>query len=135
MHGEAGVAGGVAALGVGQDGGGFAGGVRSEGEPGFGGQGAEDGGELGRGAAGEVDDGGEPGGQRRGGVQHVAERAGLAGQDDSEEDIRVTLQQIGAWKGGLFERSDDVCSIAYCYQSSGSVNRVPLVPSHLRRPR
>ena len=47
------------------------------------------------------------------------------------EDIRVTLH----WKGGLFERSDDVCSIAYCYQSSGSVNRVPLVPSHLRRPR
>ncbi|HWN62712.1 MAG TPA: DUF2961 domain-containing protein [Streptosporangiaceae bacterium] len=47
------------------------------------------------------------------------------------EDIRVTLH----WKGGLFERSDDVCSIAYCYQSSGSVSRVPLVPSHLRRPR
>ena len=58
LDGEAGVAGGVAALGVGQDGGGFVGGVGGEGESGFGGQGAEDCGELGGGVAGEVDDGG-----------------------------------------------------------------------------
>jgi D-arabinan exo alpha-(1,3)/(1,5)-arabinofuranosidase (non-reducing end) len=51
------------------------------------------------------------------------------------EGIRVTLQQIGAWQGGLFERSDDICSTAYWYQSSGSVDRMPLVPVHLRRPR
>jgi hypothetical protein len=49
--------------------------------------------------------------------------------------IRVTLQQIGAWQGGLFERSDDVCSTAYWYQDSGSVRRAPLVPAAQRRPR
>jgi hypothetical protein len=38
LDGEAGVAGGVAVFGGGQNGGGFAGGVGREGEPGFGGQ-------------------------------------------------------------------------------------------------
>ena len=51
------------------------------------------------------------------------------------ESIRVTLQQIGAWQDGLFERSDDVCSTAYWYQSAGSVDPAPLVPARLRRPR
>jgi hypothetical protein len=44
----------------------------------------EDAGELGGGVAGEIDDGGEAGGERRAGVQHGAERIGLAGQDDGE---------------------------------------------------
>ncbi len=34
-----------------------------------------------------------------------------------ETDIRVTLQQIGVSHGGLFERQDDVASVAYWYQS------------------
>ena len=34
-----------------------------------------------------------------------------------EEDLRVTMQQIGTSFGGLFERQDDVCSVAYWYQS------------------
>lgn len=33
-----------------------------------------------------------------------------------EENIRVTLQQIGVYHGGLFERQDDVASVAYWYQ-------------------
>lgn len=32
-----------------------------------------------------------------------------------EQDIRVTVQQIGCWDKGLFERSDDVSSVAYFY--------------------
>jgi hypothetical protein len=32
------------------------------------------------------------------------------------EDLRVTVQQIGARKEGYFERSDDVSSVAYWYQ-------------------
>ena len=34
-----------------------------------------------------------------------------------EKDLRVTMQQIGTSFGGLFERQDDVCSVAYWYQS------------------
>lgn len=33
-----------------------------------------------------------------------------------ESDLRVTVQQIGQVGSGLFERSDDVCSVAYWYQ-------------------
>ena len=33
-----------------------------------------------------------------------------------EKDIRVTIQQIGVYYGGLFEREDDVASVAYWYQ-------------------
>ncbi|MDD3243854.1 MAG: DUF2961 domain-containing protein, partial [Eubacteriales bacterium] len=32
-------------------------------------------------------------------------------------DLRVTLQQIGVGHGGLFERQDDVSTVAYWYQS------------------
>ena len=32
------------------------------------------------------------------------------------EDIRVTIQQIGVSHGGLFERQDDVATVAYWYQ-------------------
>ena len=34
-----------------------------------------------------------------------------------EEEIKVTVQQIGVYHGGLFERQDDVASVAYWYQS------------------
>ena len=33
-----------------------------------------------------------------------------------EHDLRVELQQIGVDESGLFERSDDVASVAYWYQ-------------------
>ena len=35
-----------------------------------------------------------------------------------EKDIRVTMQQIGLSPYGLFERQDDVCSVAYWYLDS-----------------
>ena len=34
-----------------------------------------------------------------------------------EEDLKVTIQQIGVYHGGLFERQDDVASVAYWYQA------------------
>jgi hypothetical protein len=34
-----------------------------------------------------------------------------------EKDLRVTIQQIGVCRKGLFERSDDVSSVAYWYQT------------------
>lgn len=51
------------------------------------------------------------------------------------ERLRVTVQQIGAWNFGLFERTDDVASTAYWYQSGG-ITRFPPFPSvSERRPR
>lgn len=34
-----------------------------------------------------------------------------------EQDLKVTLQQIGVNKNGLFERQDDVAAVAYWYQT------------------
>ncbi len=34
-----------------------------------------------------------------------------------ENEIKVTIQQIGVYHGGLFERQDDVATVAYWYQS------------------
>jgi hypothetical protein len=52
-----------------------------------------------------------------------------------DESLAVTVQQIGAWDHGLFERSDDVCSTAYWYQT-GPTAPFPGLPSvHERRPR
>ena len=34
-----------------------------------------------------------------------------------EENLKVTIQQIGVCYKGLFERQDDVASVAYWYQS------------------
>lgn len=34
-----------------------------------------------------------------------------------EEDLRVTIQQIGVRHGGLFERQDDISTVAYWYQT------------------
>jgi hypothetical protein len=50
--------------------------------------------------------------------------------------LRITLQQIGAWDHGHFERSDDITSIAYWYQLPGGANDLPPLPSReYRRPR
>jgi Protein of unknown function (DUF2961) len=49
--------------------------------------------------------------------------------------LRVTLQQIGAWDHGLFERSDDVCSTAYWYQTQPHTPFPALPPAAERRPR
>jgi hypothetical protein len=51
------------------------------------------------------------------------------------QGLRVTLQQIGAWDGGLFERNDDICSTAYWYQT-GTAAPFPSFPRvNERRPR
>jgi hypothetical protein len=49
--------------------------------------------------------------------------------------LRVTVQQIGAWDHGLFERSDDICSTAYWYQTGAHAPFPPLPPAAERRPR
>jgi hypothetical protein len=51
------------------------------------------------------------------------------------ESLRVTLQQIGAWNHGLFERSDDISSVAYWYQTGGTVDGYRLPDREARRPR
>jgi hypothetical protein len=49
--------------------------------------------------------------------------------------LRVTLQEIGAWDGGLFERSDDVSTVAYWYQQ-GVAGAFPVLPAaEARAPR
>ncbi|NIY62283.1 hypothetical protein SMALB_0188 [Streptomyces malaysiensis] len=49
------------------------------------------------------------------------------------EDLRVTLQQIGQVGPGLFERSDDVSSVAYWYQAPGGGNTTPAFPPRTDR--
>jgi hypothetical protein len=49
--------------------------------------------------------------------------------------LRVTLQQIGAWDHGLFERSDDIATTAYWYQTSPHAPFPDLPPATRRRPR
>ena len=43
-----------------------------------------------------------------------------------ENEIKVTIQQIGVYHGGLFERQDDVATVAYWYQSSRTVLLISL---------
>jgi Protein of unknown function (DUF2961) len=51
------------------------------------------------------------------------------------EDLRVTLQQIGAWDFGLFERQDDISTTAYWYQVAPHT-AFPALPSAAgRQPR
>lgn len=52
-----------------------------------------------------------------------------------QEDLKVTVQQIGDRGGRLFERSDDVCSTAYWYQTdpAGTGHMLPAAPE--REPR
>jgi len=49
--------------------------------------------------------------------------------------LKVTLQQIGAWDHGLFERSDDISSTAYWYQLPGHAPFPALPGVARRRPR
>ncbi|SDD44739.1 glycoside hydrolase family 172 protein [Auraticoccus monumenti] len=51
------------------------------------------------------------------------------------QDLRITLQQIGCWSHGLFERSDDVSTVAYWYQDGGVVDAPALPPARARWPR
>lgn len=52
-----------------------------------------------------------------------------------ERDIRVTIQQIGVCHKGLFERQDDVCSVAYWYQTLPASPFPDLPPKEKRWPR
>ena len=52
-----------------------------------------------------------------------------------EEDIRVTLQQIGVCHRGLFERQDDVATVAYWYQDKPYTDFPPLPGKEERWPR
>jgi hypothetical protein len=49
--------------------------------------------------------------------------------------LRITLQQIGAWDHGLFERSDDISSVAYWYQTGTHAPFPPLPDAGARKPR
>lgn len=51
------------------------------------------------------------------------------------EDLRVTIQQIGHDGRGLFERSDDVASVAYWYQKEPHAPFPELPEPRNRRPR
>ena len=52
-----------------------------------------------------------------------------------EKDIKVTIQQIGVCHKGLFERQDDVASVAYWYQSEPHRKFEPLLEKEERWPR
>ena len=52
-----------------------------------------------------------------------------------KKDLKVNLQQIGVCHSGLFERSDDVSSVAYWYQTEPHVPFRPLPEKKERWPR
>ena len=52
-----------------------------------------------------------------------------------EHDLRVELQQIGTGPKGLYERSDDVSSVAYWYQTEPHAAYPEMLPRELRIPR
>ena len=52
-----------------------------------------------------------------------------------ETDLKVTIQQIGVCHGGLFERQDDVASVAYWYQEEPHRQFEPLMERKERWPR
>lgn len=49
-----------------------------------------------------------------------------------DEDLKVTIQQIGVGYRGLFERQDDVASVAYWYQAEPH-NSFPELPGKEER--
>lgn len=49
--------------------------------------------------------------------------------------LRVTLQEIGAWDHGLFERRDDICTTAYWYQTGVHTPFPELPDAAARAPR
>lgn len=52
-----------------------------------------------------------------------------------DEDIKVTIQQIGSCHKGNFERQDDVSSVAYWYQAEPHIPFAPLMTKEDRWPR
>ena len=52
-----------------------------------------------------------------------------------EEDLKVTIQQIGVGYRGLFERQDDVASVAYWYQAEPHNPFPPMLKKEDRWPR
>lgn len=48
------------------------------------------------------------------------------------KDLKATIQQIGWGQGGLYERSDDYCSVAYWYQAK-PISRIPPLPDRAAR--
>lgn len=52
-----------------------------------------------------------------------------------DQDIRVEIQQIGHNGRELFERSDDICSVAYWYQDKPQARFPQLLEVDQRRPR
>lgn len=52
-----------------------------------------------------------------------------------EENLRVTIQQIGVNHGGLFERQDDVATVAYWYQTEPHMDFPALPDKEYRWPR
>lgn len=52
-----------------------------------------------------------------------------------KNDFKATVQQIGNNDVGLFERSDDVASVAYWYQESPSSDLPTILPKEQRLPR
>ena len=49
-----------------------------------------------------------------------------------KEDLKVTIQQIGVYYGGLFERQDDVATVAYWYQAEPH-RKFPKFPARKER--
>jgi hypothetical protein len=52
-----------------------------------------------------------------------------------ETELKVTVQQIGVCNLGLYERQDDVATVAYWYQSEPHTPFSPILPSEKRWPR
>lgn len=52
-----------------------------------------------------------------------------------QQDLKVTIQQIGVYEGGLFERQDDVATVAYWYQSEPHISFPRLMEQKERWPR
>lgn len=52
-----------------------------------------------------------------------------------EEDLKVTMQQIGVCHRGLFERQDDVATVAYWYQAEPHTPFIDLPEREYRWPR
>ena len=52
-----------------------------------------------------------------------------------EENLKVTVQQIGVGYKGLFERQDDLCSVAYWYQKEPHKPFLEMLPKEERWPR
>lgn len=50
-----------------------------------------------------------------------------------QQNIKVTVQQIGMSHNGLFERQDDVSSVAYWYQEDKEMSKYCPLPSKEER--